>query len=798
MPSRRAVLALLALLACGRGGHQHGDGGLVDGLGDGGTIGPDAPLDAWVPDTRPPMLISTTPAADTWLEEPVRLVFDEALDPASLDLAVTAQLAGAPITTHVAIDPNQKAVMIALDPSVRGLGALALHVEGKVADLAGNKAAVSTDVNLTVAPWSAPAVSLGTASSSPAVAIDTRGAVFAAWTIGTSGSRKLVVAQLYGGVWTQAGAALGTADVSSPALAIDALQRPVVGWIEGGNAQVARWDGSTWSPLPCPGAGSAVALAAVAGGDPVVAVFGSTAAVFSLVNDVWQPVGGSLAVGTLVGEPVLAVGSAGHPAVGWIAGNAVHVHRYDASWTALAPIALPSPPSGIDHMSLAMRGTELVVAYDAWSGSFGVLAAKATGTATTWTRLDHLLDLDAQSDAIAPAVSIDPSGAPIVAWTEKVEGMRERGLISRFNGTKWLIVGGTPWLTDPDSVPSRPTLALHAGGAPVVGWTANGTVGVARFNGPATPPVGRATRASIAGCSFDAANPPAQLLSTGCFTVTTAGQPTPHPGLVPYDIVVKLWTDGAYKRRWIALPDGATMTTSSTGAWNPPVGTFILKEFAYERTPGTPATRRAMETRVLAKTASGWMGFSYQWNTAGTNAALLTDGEWTYSWPLDDGSTHTHLYPSRSECTSCHESSYGPLLGLRAPQLARWFDYDGQIADQLATLSHLGVGPGATATPYVSPHDASETWEHRMRGYMAANCAHCHNPNHIAIHDLRYTTPLAQTNLCPDIVPGDPADSKTYQLVSSRPGMPPLGTLATDPLAIQTLGNWISGMQSCP
>src|SRR6185503_12341318 len=106
----------------------------------------------------------------------------------------------------------------------------------------------------------------------------------------------------------------------------------------------------------------------------------------------------------------------------------------------------------------------------------------------------------------------------------------------------------------------------------------------------------------------------------GCFTVTTPGQPTAHPGLVPYDIVVKLWTDGAYKRRWIALPDGATMTVSGTGAWDPPVGTFVIKEFAYERTPGTPATRRAMETRVLAKTSSGWMGFSYQWNTAGTNA----------------------------------------------------------------------------------------------------------------------------------------------------------------------------------
>ena len=689
--------------------------------------------------------------------------------------------------------------MIALDPSVRGLGALALHIDGKVADLAGNKATVSTDVNLTVAPWSAPAVNLGTASSSPAVAIDARGAVFAAWTIGAPGSRKLVVGQLYGGAWAQDGAALGTADVSSPTLVIDAMQRPVVGWIEGGNAQVARWDGGTWTQLPCPGAGSAVALAAVAGGDPVVAVVGGTAAVFSLVNDTWQPVGGTLTVGTLVGEPALAVGSAGHPAVGWIAGNAVHVYRFDSSWTALAPIALPAPPSGTDHMSLAMHGTELVVAYDAWSGSFGVLAAKATGSATSWTRLDHLLDLDAQSDAIAPAVAIDPSGAPVVAWTEKVDGMRERGLISRWSGTKWLIVGGTPWLSDPNSAPTRPTLALHAGGAPVVGWTASGSVGVARFNGPATPPVGRATRASIAGCSFNAANPPAQLLSTGCFTVTTPGQPTAHPGLVP----VRHRRQAVDRRRLQAAVDRAARRRDDDGLGAPARGIRPSARSSsrssrtsarQERRPRAARWRRACWRR---RRRAGWAS-----RISGTPRARTRRCSPTASGPTTGRST-----TARRTRTSTRAAASAPRA-TRAPMVRcsdcarrssqRWVDYDGQIADQLATLSHLGVGPGATATPFVSPHDASETWEHRMRGYMAANCAHCHNPNHIAVHDLRYTTPLAQTNLCPDIVPGDPADSKTYQLVSSRPGMPPLGTLATDPLAIQTLGNWISGMQSCP
>jgi hypothetical protein len=81
---------------------------------------------------------------------------------------------------------------------------------------------------------------------------------------------------------------------------------------------------------------------------------------------------------------------------------------------------------------------------------------------------------------------------------------------------------------------------------------------------------------------------------------------------------------------------------------------------------------------------------------------------------------------------------------------------------------------------------------------MAANCAHCHNPNHIAIKDLRITTPLAQTRLCESIVPGAPANSVVYARVTQRPGMPPLGTLVPDPLIEQTLGRWISGMTSCP
>jgi hypothetical protein len=81
---------------------------------------------------------------------------------------------------------------------------------------------------------------------------------------------------------------------------------------------------------------------------------------------------------------------------------------------------------------------------------------------------------------------------------------------------------------------------------------------------------------------------------------------------------------------------------------------------------------------------------------------------------------------------------------------------------------------------------------------MAGNCAHCHNPQYLNIKDLRFSTPLAQTRLCDSITPGSPSTSRVYQLVTTRPGMPALGTLAVDPLAEQLLGTWITSMTSCP
>ncbi|HUS26992.1 MAG TPA: Ig-like domain-containing protein [Kofleriaceae bacterium] len=806
----QAPLVCALLAACSTPTHDRpldaGAGDALDAaIGDGrdadattADAPPDAAPDASVPDTTPPHLLSVTPAngTPTWLGAPVRFVYDEPLDAQSVAaLTASAQLDGSVVGASVSFEAPST-IRVTLDTSARGVGSLSLHLGGSVEDAAGNAATVDEDEAFVVAPWSNVPIDRGIARSSPKLAVGTDGSVYAAWTVGPLAARKLAVSVLDGTTWRDLGM-FGASNVTSSAIALDENGDVVVAYIDLGSVFVSRFSGGAWASLPSPGDARYVALAKPPSGAPMLALFGSTASVSTLVGNAWQPLGMDVAMpAPLASEPVLAASAADRAAIGWIDDSgALRVYRFDGAWTAMSTLTVGTNA----HLSLAARGSSIAIAWDQYAGSYGVLAAMATGSATTWTRLGRALDIDMEGDAVTPAVALDSSGAPIVAWTELVEE-NQRGVIARWSGSSWAVVGGITWLASTTGVPLRTELALARGDVPVVATAASGTAVIARFNGPRTPSLGLATRASIDGCGFSVAAPPTYLSQTGCFSLATANHPVPHAGLVPYDIVSPLWSDGALKRRWIGLPDNASMTLASNGSWSAPVGSIIVKEFDIETTPGHPATRRPVETRFLINDAtSGWRGFSYRWNTAGTDATLQpADTAQTVNWTLDDGTAHPHVYPSRQHCNSCHYPAMGPMLGLRPEQLQRWNDYDGVIAPQLPTLAALGIGPNSSTQPLVSPHEPSETAEHRMRGYMAGNCQHCHNPQYISIKDLRYTTPLAQTKLCEVIVPGDPASSVVYQKVTSRPGMPALGTVVVDPLAQQLLGSWISGMTSCP
>jgi len=84
-----------------------------------------------------------------------------------------------------------------------------------------------------------------------------------------------------------------------------------------------------------------------------------------------------------------------------------------------------------------------------------------------------------------------------------------------------------------------------------------------------------------------------------------------RPGLIAFSPQYPLWSDGATKRRWIALPPGTFIDGSNPDAWEFPRGTRLWKEFS---------VGRAVETRFIERLADGSWRFA---NKAVPITALL-------------------------------------------------------------------------------------------------------------------------------------------------------------------------------
>ena len=109
---------------------------------------------------------------------------------------------------------------------------------------------------------------------------------------------------------------------------------------------------------------------------------------------------------------------------------------------------------------------------------------------------------------------------------------------------------------------------------------------------------------------------PERLSATGLF----AGQEAESlaPDVRSFRPRFELWSDGASKRRWIWLPPGTRIDSSDMDAWQFPVGTKLWKEFTRD------AVR--VETRLLERRPSGWIGLAYLWQNEGRDATAAPFG----------------------------------------------------------------------------------------------------------------------------------------------------------------------------
>jgi uncharacterized repeat protein (TIGR03806 family) len=305
---------------------------------------------------------------------------------------------------------------------------------------------------------------------------------------------------------------------------------------------------------------------------------------------------------------------------------------------------------------------------------------------------------------------------------------------------------------------------------------------------------------------------PATLSATGCFNSDNIREVV--AGVVPYDLNSPLWSDGAAKERYFALPDDTEITIEENGQWSFPIGSVLIKTFLIDNTP--------VETRLMVRHEDGdWGGYSYEWNDTGTDANLLASGK------TKTVGNQVWRYPSRAQCMSCHtapNSDYAAerVLGLETAQINRDFIYPGNlIANQIQTLASVDYfttdpGPHAGLTQMPAPLNSNAPLADRAHAYLHTNCSVCHQPNGPGRGDMdfRFNTGLESGGYC-----NTPPAFGSFGIADARllkPGaasesiiphrmqrtdvhrMPPLGVDIVDTAAVNLVQAWINSLQTCP
>ncbi len=320
----------------------------------------------------------------------------------------------------------------------------------------------------------------------------------------------------------------------------------------------------------------------------------------------------------------------------------------------------------------------------------------------------------------------------------------------------------------------------------------------------------------------DGALPP-RLSQTGAFK--DVARLTPSDSLIPYDLIVSFWSDGAEKSRWLSVPENQKIKFAPAGEWVFPKGTVFVKHFELATDETHPEVSHRLETRLLVcDDRGGVYGVAYKWRADNRDADLLATNL-TESILIKTATgvrTQMWYYPSRQDCLTCHTANAGYVLGVKTRQLNHEFTFPSGVADnELRAWNHIGMFATNLAEAdlenlpkLASLDDPARSLADRARSYLDANCAHCHRPEGtVANFDARYDTPLAQQNLIQGrvlineridgariIAPNDIWRSLLFLRANTVEAfkMPPLARNTIDRRGMKLLQEWIDSQPGPP
>jgi len=325
------------------------------------------------------------------------------------------------------------------------------------------------------------------------------------------------------------------------------------------------------------------------------------------------------------------------------------------------------------------------------------------------------------------------------------------------------------------------------------------------------------------GLKDTSASFPRKLSATGLFKSLKTLEPA--DGVVPYEVQVERWMDGAKAQRWVAVPGNATIDLAASPVETSvfPEGTVFVKQI--NLTAKADGSEVRVETQLLHYEYGVWHPYSYLWNEAGDDATLVDSiGAARPHVPKSDGGMDDRTWHVNAvnECKLCHNAGPKFVLGFVANQLDRVLERGRSDSPrQTSHLAELGVIKQAVTVadsdPFrlIDPHDGEHSLDDRARSYLHANCSMCHHPggNAIVSFYLRRDLPFDKLNTnkgtgigtfgledAKIIVPGAPERSVLMYRMSKLgyARMPYIGSRWVDSFGVQLTSRWIESLAGSP
>jgi len=298
----------------------------------------------------------------------------------------------------------------------------------------------------------------------------------------------------------------------------------------------------------------------------------------------------------------------------------------------------------------------------------------------------------------------------------------------------------------------------------------------------------------------------------------------PTDGVIPYSLNAALFTDYAWKQRFVKIPKGLEVNFNNEDVFDFPNGTVLIKNFYYPADFRKPKENiRLLETRLLINEAGSWKALPYIWNDQQTEAYLSVAGKnLDVTWTHEDGLVQTVNYsvPNLNQCKGCHLRGDKVMpIGPSARQLNGNYLYSEGSQNQLLYWQQQKLISGVPSLTQIakmaSYEDETFSLDERARAWLEINCAHCHRVDgpaknsglHLLASEKDFSklgvgkAPVAagkgSGGLLYDIVPGKPDESiLQFRIESVHPGimMPELGRSITHKEGVALVRRWIMEM----